>query len=280
MNDSAEFFIIGDMHGHLDKLVRLLRFAGLSNSQGEWLGGNAQLWFMGDFTDRGPDGVGVIDFVMRLQENAARKGGQVGALLGNHDVGLLSAYLFPKRRTSGPRGNFYADWIAVGGVASDVTRLEPRHVEWLKNLPAMALVHDRLLIHADALYYLNYGETLDQVNATTTRLLYSDDTAGWDQLLAHGGERMVFSHQRPDGSVRARQFLAQFGGAQIIHGHTPIPIFTNEPYDRVTRAYAYANDLVVDVDGGIYKGGVGFVYQVPLATVPAFKSRSSRLMDA
>lgn len=272
MNDSAEFFIIGDIHGHLDKLVRLLRFAGLANGQGEWLGGEAELWFMGDFTDRGPDGVGVIDFVMRLQQAAATKGGQVSALLGNHDVSLLSAYQFPHVRTSRPRENFYADWVYFGGIASDLTRLEPRHVEWLKQLPAMALVHDRLLIHADALYYLDYGDTLAQVNAATTRLLQSDDTEGWDQLLAHGGERFVFSRQQPDGSMRARQFLAQFGGAQIIHGHTPIPLLTNEPYDRVTGAYRYANGLVVDVDGGIYKGGGGFVYRVPLTTAVSFVS--------
>ncbi|OQY81425.1 MAG: hypothetical protein B6D41_19690 [Chloroflexi bacterium UTCFX4] len=257
------FFVIGDIHGHLEKMIRLLRFAELANAHAEWRGGAAQLWFIGDFTDRGPDGIGVIDFVMRLQADAARKGGLVGALLGNHDAGLLSAYFFRDTRSSGPGGTFYRDWVKFGGLDSDLARLETRHIEWLENLPAMTLVNERLLIHADALYYLDYGETMAQVNAGLRNVLVRGDADAYDQLLAHGGERLVFSQRDAFGVARARQFLAQFGGRQIIHGHTPIPLLSGEPLDRVTRAFVYADDLVVDVDGGIYKGGTGFVYQAP-----------------
>lgn len=256
-------FVIGDIHGYLDKMVRLLRFAGLANAQAQWNGGSAELWFMGDFTDRGPDGIGVIDYVMRLQQDAAGKGGRVRALLGNHDVGIVSAHLFRNVRTDGPGGTFYHDWVQNGGLASDLARLEARHVEWIQNLPAMALARNRLLVHADALFYLNYGETMEQVNAETTRVLQSGSAEAYDRLLAYAGERLVYSPKRPDGTARARQFLAQFGGRQIIHGHTPIPTLNGEPIDRVTRAFVYADGLAVDVDGGIYKGGTGFVYEPP-----------------
>src|SRR4051812_865752 len=115
MNNEAPLFIIGDIHGYLDKLIRHLRYAGLANSSAQWTAGEAQLWFMGDFTDRGPNGVGVIDYVMRLQQDAANKGGYVGALLGNHDVAILAAKLFPNAPTNGPEGTFYRDWLAYGG---------------------------------------------------------------------------------------------------------------------------------------------------------------------
>src|SRR5690349_1287958 len=114
MTPDSPLFVIGDIHGHLDKLIRHLRYAGLANSKAEWTGGKAQLWFMGDLTDRGPDGVGVIDFVMRLQQDAPDKGGSVGAIIGNHDVGLLTAKLFPDEPTSGPMGTFYGDWVKYG----------------------------------------------------------------------------------------------------------------------------------------------------------------------
>lgn len=263
MDGDSLLFIVGDIHGYLDKLIRLLRFAGLGNAQAQWTGGNAELWFMGDFTDRGPDGIGVIDFVMRMQQDAAAKGGHVGALLGNHDVGILSAHLFRNLRTDGPRSTFYSDWVQNGGLDSDLTRLEPRHVEWIQNLPAMVLVGNRLLVHADALFYLNYGETVEEVNAGMARALQSGAAEAYNQLLAFAGERLVFSPKRPDGVARARQFLAQFGGRQIIHGHTPIPTLNGEPIERVTRAFVYADGLAVDVDGGIYKGGTGFVYEPP-----------------
>ena len=127
----------------------------------------------------------------------------------------------------------------------------------------MALVQERLLIHADALYYVNYGNTIDEVNAATTRLLHGNDTAAWDQLLGYAGERLVFDERKPGGAERARQFLKHFGGEQIIHGHTPIAMLNEEPIERIVRAYVYAEERVVDVDGGMYKGGSGFVYEAP-----------------
>ena len=263
MNENSLLFVIGDIHGHLDKMVRLLRFAGLSNANADWLGGDAQLWFVGDFTDRGPDGIGVLDFVMRLQQDAAQKGGRVGALLGNHDTCLVSARLFRDMHSGGPRGTFYTDWVQNGGMDSDLARLETRHIEWIQNLPAMALVRDRLLVHADAMFYLNYGETIAEVNAAITHAMQSNSADAYDQLLAYAGERLMFSTQRHEGTARAKQFLRQFGGKQIIHGHTPIPLLSGEKLERVTRAYVYADGLAVDVDGGIYKGGTGFVYEVP-----------------
>jgi hypothetical protein len=243
-------------------MVRLLRYAGLANSNGEWLGGDAHLWFMGDLTDRGPDGVGVIDFVMRLQQDAERKGGMVGVVLGNHDIGILSALLFPQKPSGGSRGSFYGDWVDYGGTVTDLPRLQAQHVEWLKNIPAMALDQDRLLIHADALYYPLYGETMAEVNAATKELMYSDDFRKWDELLGFASERLVFDDKNL-GAMRVQQYLQQFGGKQIIHGHSPINLLSGEPLDRITRAYVYANGRVVDVDGGIYKGGAGFVYEVP-----------------
>lgn len=256
-------FVMGDIHGHPDKMVRHLRYAGLASSRGEWTGGESQLWFMGDFTDRGPDGVGVIDFVMRLQKDAANKGGHVGALLGNHDVGILTAKLFPNAPTNGSQGTFYGDWVAYGGTISDLDKLETPHIDWLRNLPAMAVAQERLLLHADAMYYLIYGETLREVNAAMTRLLHSGDVEKLNQLLGFSGERFSFDERKAGGVMRASQMLAYFGGRQIIHGHTPIHTLNGEPLDRITRAYTYCEGLVVDVDGGIYKGGTGFVYEAP-----------------
>lgn len=262
MTDSP-LFVIGDIHGHYDNLIRHLRYAGLANSNAQWTGGSAQLWFTGDFTDRGPKGAETIDYVMRLQASAASKGGHVGALVGNHDVSILTAKLFPNARSSGPRGTFYGDWVDYGGTVSDLPKLTPAHIDWLRNLSAMALVQNRLLIHADSMYYFHYGETLDEVNAVTRQLLHSSDTERWDTLLGYAGERFFFDERQSGGVMRASQMLAAFGGSQIIHGHTIISQLSGEPIERITRPYIYANGLAVAVDGGIYKGGAGFVYEVP-----------------
>ena len=64
----------------------LLRSTNLVTDELRWGGDNATLCFVGDFVDRGPDGIGCIELVMRLQREAADAGGQVIALLGNHET--------------------------------------------------------------------------------------------------------------------------------------------------------------------------------------------------
>ena len=53
-------FVVGDVHGHVEPLVRLLRDAGLVDERIAWSGADARLWFIGDLVDRGPDGVGAL----------------------------------------------------------------------------------------------------------------------------------------------------------------------------------------------------------------------------
>lgn len=260
MNPSV--FVIGDVHGHLEKLTRLLRDADLADANLKWSGGTARLWFTGDFTDRGPDGIGVIDLVMRLQHEAARVGGSVNALQGNHDIAIASAFLFPHEKSSGPGGTFIEDWLRNGGLASDLERLDAHHVEWLVHLSAMAQAADRLLVHADALFYEKLGETIEQVNSTVAHALAGRDPRIWDRLLGYNSERLAFDERREGGAWRAAQFLKRYGGTQIIHGHTPITMFTDKPSERITRAFEYAQGQCVDVDGGMYRGSPGFVYEL------------------
>ena len=46
---------------------------------------------------------------------------------------------------------------------------------------------------------------------------------------------------------------------------------SGKPIQLVTQAFTYADGLAVDVDGGIYKGGGGFIYNaLPIgSTTPA-----------
>ena len=162
-----------------------------------------------------------------------------------------------------------------GGRASDLERLEDRHLRWLADRPAMALEGDRLLIHADSLLYCDYGLTLEQVNAAFRAILSCDVPQAWDRLLEQFGDRLAFMDPElgPSSSLRdpvAARFLQIFGGRQIVHGHTPIGSVMRVPHDTVTGPLVYAGGMCVNVDGGMYRGGPGFVYELPpLAVVPA-----------
>ena len=77
---------LGDVHGRYAELVRLLLGTPLVDNTLNWVGGSAHLVLCGDLVDRGPRDRAVLDLVRRLQTQARSAGGEVHALLGNHEV--------------------------------------------------------------------------------------------------------------------------------------------------------------------------------------------------
>lgn len=263
-------YVIGDIHGQYARLAALLKGAGLLDDDLRWTGGAAHLWFMGDFVDRGKNGIDAIELVMRLQNQAAQAGGMVNALIGNHDLMLLSAYRFGSGRLLVPNlpkdprdiplhtlDHFTADWLRMGGMPSDLARMNAKHANWLSRLPAMARAGDNLLVHADSLLYLRSGSTIHEVNQFFSDMLAGDDEELWDAVIDSFSEHQAFVGS--SGPQKAARFLRIFGGARIIHGHTPISKITGQ---EVTEALVYANGRCVNVDGGLYLGSPGFVYQL------------------
>lgn len=251
-------YIVGDIHGQYLKLIRILRQINLIGEDLRWCGETAHLWFMGDFLDRGTEGLAAVDLAMRLQREARDAGGEVHALLGNHEILFLAAARFRRR------GGFETAWLRNGGHAPELEKVTPEQKQWLTHLPGMAVCYERLLLHADALFYTHYGLSVEQVNESLTRVLTGDDSEAWEMLLEDFSERMAFLSGRPDAMTRAGRMLEIYGGKALIHGHTPITYMRNDalPPEAVTEAYSYNDGLCVNIDGGMYLGGAGFAYRL------------------
>jgi len=263
-------YAIGDIHGQYNKLVTLLKDAQLVGDDVRWTGGEAHLWFLGDFFDRGPDGIGVIEVVMRLQREAADAGGHVGAVIGNHDMSILAAYRFgtsrafithlpqsPEAFSAESVDTFTGLWLFNGGEIHDLKRMTAKHVRWLSYLPAMAKVDDRLLMHADSVMYQRYGDSLTEVNKYFRHVLTKGRESEWDLIMDDFNQHRAFI--TTGGTERAARLLKIFGCMQIIHGHTPIPKITRH---EATEPLVYAGGLCVNIDGGLYLGGAGFLHQI------------------
>jgi hypothetical protein len=243
-------------------LLRLLRAAEIVDDEQRWAAGAARLWFVGDYADRGPDGVGVIESIMRLEREAAAAGGQVGGLLGNHDVLLMMAHRFGDEAVSGVTGlTFYGEWLQGGGQRGDLAGLTPERADWLAHRPAIKLVDDRLLVHSDTLAYMDYGLTIADVNRAVQGVVRRDDPVAWDQLLGALSTRYAFDDAHGGDVEYARLMLETFGGRQLIHGHTPIPTMDKRLPEDVEEALVYAEGLAVNVDGALYQGGPGFIHE-------------------
>lgn len=76
---------IGDIHGHCDRLVALLKKMGYSLKEGVYKHPSRQVIFLGDYLDRGPDVRGVVRLVRSMVE-----AGEAKALIGNHEFNALS----------------------------------------------------------------------------------------------------------------------------------------------------------------------------------------------
>ena len=262
MEPKGAVYVVGDVHGQFERLTALLLRAGFVGEDLAWKAGDATLIFIGDFFDRGPDGIGCLELAMRLQLQAAQAGGQVQALLGNHEIMVISAARFNRRLTSGPGGTFVDDWQFNGGQLAELPYLTDAHIDWLAHLPGMLLVQDHLLVHADAMFYLRYGSSAAQVNAWIQTVLEGQEASLYEQILDDFSEREAFLDDE-FGVTRAREMLQQFGGRRIVHGHTPIARMVGRKAREVRIPLIYAGGLVVNVDAGLYMGGNGFVYRLP-----------------
>jgi hypothetical protein len=250
-------FVVGDVHGCLDTVLGLLRDAALIDARGRWQGRDARLWFVGDLVDRGPDGVGTIELVQRLQRE-----GDVHCLLGNHEPLLLAAHRFADVAAGAPGETFRRIWEVNGGVPRDLERLTPGHAAWLQSLPAIALEADTLLVHADSDMYLRYGDTVAAVNAAIGAVISGDDTGALFRFLGDATERHAFADP-----AAADRMLDAFGGGRIVHGHTPISLVLDSSPADVREPFVYAAGRCVNVDHGLFLGGPGFVTE--LSRLPA-----------
>ena len=90
---------VPDLHGDLAHARRSLQLAGVlapddASDPDAWIAGaDAHLVQTGDILDRGENSIDVMDLLARLSERAAAAGGEVTALLGNHELMTLQGDL-------------------------------------------------------------------------------------------------------------------------------------------------------------------------------------------
>lgn len=191
--EHARYDVVGDVHGCLDLLRKLISELGY-DERFEHPGGRV-IAFVGDLVNRGPDSAGTLRLVCDLVEQ-----GRAVSVLGNHDAAILAALTGNAART----GSDIARTLAEIDALPDGAEIRRRAIRLLQFTPLLLwLDHFRLLIvHASA----------------PDAVLTSGIRAEYVPLILNGE---AFGRTAQGKTVRDDWASEYRGDAFIVYGHTP-----------------------------------------------------------
>ena len=139
--------VIGDIHGHADKLIALLRKMGYRHHLGAWRHRERSAIFVGDFIDRGP---GQLETIRIVREMLDAGTGQ--AVMGNHEFNAIawhttdseSHHEHLRRRTPKNRKQHKAFLDEAGADSDKHSEL----VKWFFTLPLWLDLAGVRVVHA------------------------------------------------------------------------------------------------------------------------------------
>jgi hypothetical protein len=138
----ATIYALGDIHGDYDRMILLLRAAGVIGADDAWAARDSVLVVTGDMIDKGPRPLDVLRFLARLRNTAAEHRGEVILLAGNHEAEFLAG---PDARKA---ADFLQDLKHAGIKPEDVIACRGDVGEALCSLPFAARVGEWFFCHA------------------------------------------------------------------------------------------------------------------------------------
>ena len=138
-------WVIADIHGCYETLIRLIEDQIRP-------GKSDQIYFLGDYIDRGPNSKAVLDYIIYLKE----LGYQISALKGNHEDVFLRCYAHESSSASHV-GLFELkeSWLYFGGKATlksfgvkNLIDVPDYYINFLSQLPNYQVLPQHILVHA------------------------------------------------------------------------------------------------------------------------------------
>lgn len=159
------FDIVGDIHGHADRLESLLSKMGYRHQAGAWRHPTRSAIFVGDLIDRGPGQIRTLEIVRDMIDAGAAR-----AIMGNHEFNAI-AWATPDpdsegeflRARGGEKGgnNHHQHKAFLDEVGAD-SALHREWVDWFLQMP--------LWIETPALRVVHACWSPDHVDALSPRL--------------------------------------------------------------------------------------------------------------
>ncbi len=213
-------WVIPDSHGYT-KTLRALIEEQIRPSKTD------ELYFLGDYIDRGPDSKGLVDYLIRLQDD----GWNIRLLKGNHEEWCIQVYeqeFKLKRNFLGlrQRNAKKDEWLKFGGRetlksfrVNDMRYFPKEYIDWMRKLEYFIELEKYVLVHA------GFNFEADDIFADTEAMLWVREFT-----------------VKPDKVKRKK----------VIHGHVPV---SHEFIDFSIRKGTYP---FIALDNGVYVKKQGF----------------------
>jgi len=140
------FDIIGDIHGHADALLRLLKKLGYQENDGFYSHSHRKVIFLGDFIDKGKEQEKVINIVKNMVDNGA-----ASAVMGNHEFNAICYHTNdpktgkPLREHSPSKRGQHEAFLKEYPLGGEKTK---KVIDWFKKLPLFLEMDEFRVIHA------------------------------------------------------------------------------------------------------------------------------------
>ena len=205
---------IADVHGDFKQFVKALTAASVIDAETNWSGGKTHLVQTGDILDRGPDSKIAMDLLMKLETQAIKAGGRVHALLGNHELMVMThdlRYVHP------------GEYKAFGGSVKFARAMSRsgKYGKWLRARNAVIKINDVLFMHG-GLNRQWMTLSLDRINADIRKALQTPAARGG--LLGSSGPmwyRGWATAHVADVAAQCDPVFKRYGVKRAVIGHTP-----------------------------------------------------------
>lgn len=142
---------VGDVHGDLKALLKILYKKNLIDRNGHWVAGDAHLVMIGDLIDGGKDSRAVLDFLMALEREVDYWGGKLHVLLGNHELRLLFGDVdsLSDENLKSLAPNHYPNHEKMKTrVLKDFYHADGKYAQWLRLKNLIIVINNVVFVHA------------------------------------------------------------------------------------------------------------------------------------
>jgi len=171
-----KIFVIGDVHGCLEMLQRLI-------DKIEWNPASDRLIFIGDYIDRGENSKGVIDFILKLKEDSTF----IQCLIGNHEQMFID-YLSGVDSQSSLLNGGLTTLRSYEGIrrGKDDPLIPSSHLDFFSSLLTMIELEHYYIVHAGFQPHIEIeDQSLNDMIWIREEFIYSDYDFGKLVIFGH-----------------------------------------------------------------------------------------------